>query len=113
MKTNLKTKKSNLKKHLIKQFGDEILKQTFKVYSYTTFKDLHKVYSWKFRDPIKYDSYFGTDDREPYFSINHLNIDEMIEIYSKRLQHKPIVSVNSDLICYDTFTDEMFEYQLN
>ena len=110
MKTDLKTKKSKLKNHLINQYGDEILNQKFEVYQYTTFSDLDKLYNSQFNVRTKYEPFFGTDDSEPYYSIKTLNIDEMIEIYLMDLDFVPSVIVLNQIQLVFEINEELTEY---
>ena len=110
MKTDLKTKNSLLKNHLINQYGNEILNLKFEVYQYTTFSDLDKLYNSQFNVRSKYEPFFGTDDSEPYYSIKNLNIDEMIEIYLMDLDFVPSVTVLNQIQLVFEIEEVLFRY---
>ena len=111
MKTNLKITKTEIKNHLIKKFGDEIQNQIFDVVRYSSWSEMEKV-----EDDLphylipKYNLRKGIDDGDPYFSVNNVNLNQMIEIITIDFSFGFIVETQNDTeYKYDLLTETLIE----
>lgn len=104
MKTNfnnislkqLKTEQSKLKTHFLDKWGNEILTLRFKVSQLCDWDDRDEMEFSKFNDE-NYNPLFTKDDGEPYYAIENLDIEELIEIFSLNLNNIPSIDWDVDV----------------
>jgi hypothetical protein len=81
MRTDSKMTKTEIKNHLIEEFGNEIQNQKFDLVRYVSFSEMEKVEDELYNyQNFKYNLRKGIDDGDPYFSLNNVNLNQMIEI---------------------------------
>jgi non-homologous end joining protein Ku len=111
MNTDLKMTKTEIKNHLIEKFGDEIKNQTFDIVRYTSFEELDKVEDdlYYYLNP-KYNLRKGIDDGDPYFSLNNIDLNQMIEIITMDFSFGFFIETKNDTEDkYDLLTETLTE----
>tara|TARA_R110000868_G_scaffold395960_1_gene667979 strand:- start:184 stop:528 length:345 start_codon:yes stop_codon:yes gene_type:complete len=113
MNKKLKITKTEIKSHLIAEFGDEIQNQIF---------DLVRWVSWSEMGRIEDELYYysnsnyirkGIDDGDPFFEINNINLDQMIDIVTMDFSYSSSITTHDDTENkYDLLSETIMELDL-
>ena len=97
MNKDLKNTKTEIKSHLIEEFGDEIQNQIFDLDRFVSWTEMgwveDKLYNYS---DFKYNLTKGIDDGNPYFEINNINLDQMIDILTMDFSYGSCITTQND-----------------
>ena len=97
MNKDLKITKTEVKSHLIAEFGDEIQNQIFDLDRFVSWTEMgwveDKLYNYS---DFKYNLTKGIDDGDPFFEINNINLDQMIDIITMDFSYGSCITTQND-----------------
>jgi len=108
-----KITKTEIKSHLIAEFGDEIQNQIFDLVRFVSWTEMERVedklYNYSNSKYIRK----GIDDGDPFFEINNINLDQMIDIITMDFSYGSCITTHNDTeYKYDLLSETIMELDL-
>jgi len=113
MNKDLKITKTEVKSHLIAEFGDEIQNQIFDLMRFVSWTEMglveDKLYNCSNSNYIRK----GIDDGDPFFEISDINLDQLIDIITMDFSYGSYTTIHNDPENkYDLLNDSLMELGL-